>query len=142
MTFTFDTLARLAKAPRDSDERRQEREGVVCQVDRLTLRRDRWSVRVSLRFPPGGKKLDSNQAFTAAAHNRMILVSAGGKRRLEARDYVVESAASRRAVVTYHFTPKGGLGRYKPEDWKVSYRAAGVLVEVPIKFSFRDVPLP
>src|SRR5207248_3437136 len=53
VTFTFDTLTRLAKAPPDGEERRHTQDGVVCQVDRLTLRRDRWSVRVALRFPPG-----------------------------------------------------------------------------------------
>jgi hypothetical protein len=142
VTFTFDTLARLEKAPRGGEERRHTQDGVVCRLDRLTLRRDRWSVRASLLFPPGGKDLDSNQAFTAAAHNEMTLVRADDKRRLSPSDYVVESATSSRAVITYHFTPKGGLGRYRPEDWKVVYRAAGLLAEVPIKFSFRDVPLP
>jgi hypothetical protein len=68
-------------------------------------------------------------------------VSADGKRRLVARDYVLESSTPRRAVISYHFTSKNGA-RGRPQDWKVTYRTPARILEVPIPFSFKDIPLP
>jgi hypothetical protein len=106
----------------------------------VVLDRDRWTVTVALDYPPGGKELDSYQSWVV--NNEMVLESKDGKRRLARSNYVVESASPRRAVVSYHFrdTDKGRRGR--PEDWKLLYRAPASVIELPITFRFKDVPLP
>jgi hypothetical protein len=139
LTFSFDTLARLHKAAPAGPLRKQTQEGVVCRLERLTLARDRWTVRVVLDYPAGGRKLESFQSWVV--NNELALVNADGKRRRVARDYVLESSTPRRAVISYHFTDKDGA-RGRPQDWKVSYRTPARIIDVPIAFTFKDVPLP
>jgi hypothetical protein len=141
LTFTFETLDRLHKAAPDSPERRLTQEGVVCKVSKVVLAQDRWTVQVILDYPPGGRKLESYQSWVV--NNEMTLVEKkGAARRLPSSSYVQESASSRRAVLSYNFVDKGKLLRGRPEDWKVTYRTPAAVVEVPIRFSFKDVPLP
>jgi hypothetical protein len=149
LTFTFDTLdlaaadqdRRLGKAAADSPGRRLTQEGVVCTVSKVVLAQDRWTVQVVLNYPPGGRKLESYQSWVV--NNEMTLVEKkDAARRLPSSSYVQESASSRRAVLSYNFVEKGKVPRGRPEDWKVTYRTPAAVVEVPIRFSFKDVPLP
>jgi hypothetical protein len=140
LTFTFDTLDRLGKASADSPERRLTQEGVVCKVSKVVLDRDRWTVQVILEYPPGGRKLESYQSWVV--NNEMTLETKDGARRLASSGYVQESASSRRAVLSYHFIDKGKVLRGRSEDWKVIYRTPAAVVELPIRFSFKNVPLP
>jgi hypothetical protein len=140
LTFTFDSLARLAEAGQGGAGRRQVQEGVVCTIRKVTLAPERWSVQVGLNYPPGGKTLESYQS--GVVNNEMVLESTDGKRRLASSGYVLDSATARRAEITYHFLDRGGRGRGRPEDWKLTYRTPAALVEIPIRFSFKDVPLP
>jgi hypothetical protein len=140
LTFTFGTLDRLHKAAPDSPERRLTQEGVVCTVSKVVPAQDRWTVQVTLNYPPGGRKLESYQSWVV--NNEMTLETKDGARRLPSSSYVQETASSRRAVLSYHFVDKGKAPRGRPEDWKVTYRTPAAVVEVPIRFSFKDVPLP
>jgi hypothetical protein len=140
LTFTFPTLDRLEKAAADAPERGQTQDGVSCRVGKVVLAKDRWTVQVSLDLPPGGKRLESYQSWVV--NNEMVLQGKDGKTRLASSDYFLNSASSRRAVITYHFRDKGRPARGKPEDWRVVYRTPASIVEVPVKFSFKDVPLP
>ena len=38
--------------------------------------------------------------------------------------------------------PSEGKAKKKPSDWKLVYRTPASVVEVPIAFEFKDVPLP
>jgi hypothetical protein len=138
LTFTFDTLDRLEK----KSARRQVQDGVLCRVDKLTLARDRWTVRVALEMPEGGKKLESFQATSWVVNNEMVLVSKDGKKRLRSSSYVVESCSSRRAVLSYNFLDQKRLKRGRPGDWKLTYRTPALIVDVPISFRFENIPLP
>jgi hypothetical protein len=140
LTFNFPTLDRLEKAPADAPERDRTQDGVGCRVSKVVLAKDRWTVQVSLDLPPGGKRLESYQSWVV--NNEMWLEGKDGKTRLPSSDYFLNSASSRRAVLTYHFRDKGRKARGKPEDWRVVYRTPASVVEVPVKFSFKDVPLP
>jgi hypothetical protein len=140
LTFTFNTLDQLARAPASGPAQTLNREGVTCEVRKVTLDKGRWSVRIALEYPPGMKQLDSNQSWVV--NNELALESADGKRRVVSRDYVLESSTPRRAILSYHFRGKDKAAPGKPEDWKVSYRTPANLVEVPIKFAFKDVLLP
>ncbi len=140
VTFAFDTLEHLAEAPDKSPARRQERDGVTCRLDKVSLASDRWTVQVTVDYAPGGVALDSYQS--RVVNNELLLESKDGSQRRSAREYVIVAADDRRATVAYHFLAdeKTPLGR--PGDWKLLYRTPASLVEVPLSFSFRDVPLP
>jgi hypothetical protein len=140
LTFTFPTLDRLEKAPADAAERAQTQDGVGCRLGKVVLAKDRWTLQVSLDLPAGGKRLESYQSWVV--NNEMWLEGKDGKTRLPSSDYFLNSASSRRAVLTYHFRDKPRKARGKPEDWRVVYRTPASVVEVPVKFSFKDVPLP
>jgi hypothetical protein len=142
ITFQFETLDRLAAAKAGDRLRKQTLEGVTCALDALTLVRDRWSLRFVLGLPAGGKKFESFQASTWVVHNELILQSKDGKKRLRPTSYALESVSSRRAVLTYNFVDKPGAPRGQARDWLVAYRMPALIVEVPIRFQFKDVPLP
>jgi hypothetical protein len=44
--------------------------------------------------------------------------------------------------VTYHFRDKPGGRLGAASQWKPRYSAVARIVEIPIRFRFRDVPLP
>jgi hypothetical protein len=130
LTFAFDALQRG----------RQEQDGVVCQVSKVLLARDRWTVQIALDYPPGNKQLESYQSWVV--NNELALVRKDGKKRLVTRDYVLETASDRRAVLSYHFRDKDGKTRGRPEDWRLTYRTPAAIIEWPVRFSFKDVRLP
>ena len=140
LTFTFAMLDRLDKTKATDPERQLTQEGVTCRILDVKLLRDRWTLRVELLYPPGMKQLDSNQSWVV--NNEMTLESPNGKKRLISTNYALESATSRRAVLWYHFRDHGASKRGKAENWRVRYRTPANLIEVPIKFSFKDIPLP
>jgi hypothetical protein len=140
LTFSFDTLAHLDKAPGNGPPRVQSQEGVTCTISKITLAKDHWSVRIVLDYPPGGKTLESFQSWVV--NNEMILVSAQGDRRAPSSSYVLENSSPRQAILTYHFLNKDRRPPGKPEDWKLTYRTPASIIETPLRFSLTDVPLP
>lgn len=140
LTFTFDALDRLAEAGANAPLRLQKQDGVSCRLSKVQLTADRWTVQVTLDYPPGKVALESYQSWVV--NNEMMLVSKDGSKRLVSGGYVVDSATARRAVVSYHFLDADKSPRGKAADWKVVYRTPAALVEVPLTFSFKDVPLP
>lgn len=140
LTFTFAMLDRLAETKATDPERQLTQEGVTCRILDVKLLRDRWSLRMELLYPPGMKQLDTNQSWVV--NNEMTLESPDGKKRLPSIDGTVESATTRRAVLWYHFRDRGTSKRGKPGNWRVRYRTPASLIEAPIKFTFRDIPLP
>jgi hypothetical protein len=140
LTFTFDALDRLDKGGPDAPERRLTQEGVVCRLGKIVLAKDRWTVQVLLDYPPGNRPLESYQSWVV--NNELVLESSDGKRRLVSGDYVLESATPRRAVLSYHFRDKESQVRGRPEAWRLTYRTPASIVEWPVRFSFKEVPLP
>lgn len=140
LTFTFPMLDRLAESKRTDPERQLTQEGVTCRILDVKLFRDRWSLRLALDYPPGMKQLDTNQSWVV--NNEMTLESPDGKKRLASTDYALELATSRRAVLWYHFRDRGAAVRGKPGRWRVRYRTPANLIEAPIQFAFKDIPLP
>ena len=143
LTFRYDAdLAALKDAVADGEVRRLVQDDVVSRVDRIVLDKERWSVTMALEYPAGGKILESFQASSLVLNNELVLVSRDGKRTLAPTGYVVDTVSSRRARVTYHFTDKPGARRSSPAQWRPRYTVPARIVEVPIRFRFRDVPLP
>jgi hypothetical protein len=140
LTFTFDLLDRLAKTKANDPERQLSQEGVVCRILDVKLLRDRWTVRLALDYPSGMKQLDTNQSWVV--NNEMTLESPDGKKRLPSTHYVLESASGHGAILSYHFRDRDGLMRGRSSDWRIRYRTPANLIEAPIKFAFKDIPLP
>jgi hypothetical protein len=140
LTFHFDRLDKLEQANANDPERQRTQDNVTCRILGVTLRRDRWTVRVAVDYPPGLKQLDSNQSWVV--NNEMSLISNDGKKRFPSTDYALESASPRQAILYYHFRDKVKQELGKPSDWKLSYRAPANLIEAPIRFSFKDIPMP
>ena len=139
LTFQFDRLDKIATANANDPERSPRQEDVGCRILDVKLRPDHWTIKVALDYPPGMKQLDSNQSWVV--NNEMTLESLDGKKHFASSNYALESATSRRAVLSYHFRDKG-LMRDKPRNWKLNYRTPANLIEAPIVFAFEDIPLP
>ncbi|MFO0841722.1 MAG: hypothetical protein U0797_04885 [Gemmataceae bacterium] len=143
LTFRYAAdLVTLRDAVPGGEVRRLAQEDVVCRVERVVLDDDRWSLRLALDYPAGGKELESFQAGSLVVNNELLLVSADGKRTLASTGYVIDSVSTRRAVVTYHFRDGPGKRLGSASQWKPRYSAVARIVEVPVRFRFRDVPLP
>jgi hypothetical protein len=140
LTFTFDALDRLAKAKENDPERQLTQEGVTCRILDVKLLAKRWTVRVALDYPRGMKQLDTNQSWVV--NNEMTLESLDGKKHLPSTNYVLESARERGAILSYHFLDRTDLPRGKAGAWRVRYRTPANLIETPIRFAFKDIPLP
>lgn len=137
LTFTFEKLDKLAQTKATDPERVLTQEGVTCRILDVELLRERWSIRLALDYPPGMKQLDTHQSWVV--NNEMMLETPDGKKRLPNTEYALVSATARHAVLWYHFR---NHGRGKASDWRVRYRTPANLIEAPIKFAFKDIPLP
>ncbi len=140
LTFTFDTLDRLAKSKENDPERQLMQEGVTCRILEVKLLANRWTVRVALDYPRGMKQLDTNQSWVV--NNEMMLESPDGKKHLRSANYVLESATENGAILSYHFRDRADLPRGLASGWRIRYRTPANLIETPIKFAFKDIPLP
>src|SRR5581483_8511852 len=140
LTFTFDTLDRLAQAKENDPERQLMQEGVACRIVEVKLLAKRWTVRVALDYPRGMKQLDTNQSWVV--NNEMTLESPDGKKQLPSTNYVLESATEHGAILSYHFRDRADLPRGRAGSWRVRYRTPANLIETPIKFAFKNIPLP
>jgi hypothetical protein len=139
--FSFGALDRLAELPADSPQRRQSQNGVTCRLSKIQLASgDRWTLQVTLDYPARGVHLESYQS--RVVNNELLLESKDGSKQLKPNGYVVETVTDRRAVISYHFFETDKIARGRPADWIVRYRTPAAFVEVPLTFSFKDVPLP
>ena len=139
LNFTFETLDRLAKSKENDPERQLTQEGVTCRILDVKLLAERWTVRVALGYPRGLKQLDTNQSWVV--NNEMTLESLDGKKHLPSTNYVLESATERGAILSYHFRDRDGMPRGRVSDWRIRYRTPAKLIETPIKFVFKNIPL-
>jgi hypothetical protein len=140
LTFMFGSLAQLEK---DASARQLRQKGVVVKLAKPALADDLWTVEAQLEYPPHGPKFESFQSWIG--YNEMSLRKTEGNQRFPNNGgYSVESSTANRAVIRYHFVDKRAdkLVRGSPSDWQVVYKTPGLLLEVPVPFSFKDVALP
>ncbi|MFQ3651012.1 MAG: hypothetical protein SNJ75_11815 [Gemmataceae bacterium] len=144
LTFAYaTTLDRLLVAPRDGEQRQMRLGGILCTVDKITLARERWSLRMQLDYPEGANRdFESYQAGSMVIANELVLVSVDGKRRLAAVASVAEETSARRTVVTFHFVDTPTQKRGTPETWTLRYVAPSGVVDRSFSFTFENVPLP
>ena len=138
LTFSFGNLADLGKRGQPLTKTIG---GTSVTVSDVKLSKTRWSVRVATKLPPGGPKFDSAQFWDV--NNDIYLLHKDGKTRLSRDSYERETAgSSAQARLTYHFVGKSGRKLGNPADWTLVYRAPASLIEVPVPFEFKNLPLP
>jgi hypothetical protein len=130
LNFTFDKLAKGET---------QTQENVQVAIKNFIEGKELWTVDVSLKYPPGGPKFESFQTWLL--NNQAYLVHNSGKR-LEPAGYEADEQTGTVALLRYRFISEDQKGLGKPNEWKLVYRTPSAIVEVPIKFEFKDVPLP
>jgi hypothetical protein len=137
LTFEFGTLDKLgaAKAPPP-----KTLDGVTVTVKPVKLKGRHWTVRVTTQLPPGGADFESHESW--AVQNQAYLLNKDGRTRLPSSGYAQLSSTSRKAVFDYHFEDTPRRKRGEPSEWRLVYRAPAGIVEVPIPFEFKNVPLP
>lgn len=147
LTFTFDKLGRIEKRP---EARRQTIEGVTVSLTKLLIEEEAgeslWTTEIVLDYPPDGPKFESFQSWIV---NNEIRLERRNGNKTDVFDeanggYETDDITDNRARLTYRFTDdverKLILG--KPEQWRLIYKTPGQIVELPVKFEFKDVSLP
>jgi hypothetical protein len=142
LTFSFDpTLDKVEQMLKDKKTPRAERDGVVCEVTKVSLGSANWSVTVGVPYPPGDAKLDTSQVNEWVKTNELALVSADGKSRVAPASFYIAPVADR-VSVTYNFDAKDDRLRDKKDAWKLEYHAPAAVIQASFAFTFKDVPLP
>ncbi len=130
LNFTFDKLAQ---------GQTQTLEGVQMTLKNFIEGKELWTVDVQLKYPAGGPKFESFQSWLL--NNQAYLVHSSGKR-LEPAGFEADEQTGTTALLRYRFISEDQKGLGKPSEWKLVYRTPSAIVEVPVKFEFKDVPLP
>jgi hypothetical protein len=133
LPFRFDDLAKLPA------EQRQD--GVTVKLVRFAREEDRWEAEFDLAYPAGQPEFESFESW--ASGNVLKLVSPG-RGQVYAPDNFDLTEGSRRVRSTYRFRSAGGKGPEitDPKGWRLVYETPAPLVEFPVRFEFKDIPLP
>jgi hypothetical protein len=131
LTFTFDKPAKA--------EAKQE--GVTVKIHQFDAQSELWSVGVTLEYPPETPDFESFESWLV--NNQIYLQKKGGTRRYPANGgYEIDEQAGHKATLTYRFVEENDLMLGKPEEWKLIYVTPGMIAKLPVKFEFKDLPLP
>jgi len=136
LSFALGNLDALARGKFPAVNRE---EGTTCTITSIKLDRTRWTVDVDVLLPEGGPGFESFQTWTA--NNELYLVNTKARVRLSPTSSDLIDSTSRKARLSYTFDGKG-VAPGKPEDFTMIYRAPASIVELPIRFQFKNVPLP
>lgn len=114
-------------------------EAVLTDWELLTLNgRPFWEATLRLSYPPG---LPVFQSFeTWLGENRLRLLSPDGRVLLP--DQAEEPPPGREMILAYRFDAAKLGGTPKGEGWSLIYETPAPLVEFPVSFRFKNIPLP
>lgn len=132
LTFTFDKLA---------SKQDMEQEGVVVSMRSFRQSKEIWTVEMGMRYPAGGPAFESFQSWLI--NNQAYLLNKNGKR-MDHAGYETDEQTATTASLRYRFTDddEKQIKLGKAADWRFVYKTPAQISEVPIKFEFKDVPLP
>mgnify|MGYP007073229895 FL=1 len=111
-------------------------QGASCAVSEVQFGRRRWSITIQAKLAPGGPLLESWQAQNWIVNNRLTLSSEKETLTPSSRK---ANVSARSASFVYHFEPPPKLSL---SDLKLSYEMPLKLIEVPIRFQFKNLKLP
>ncbi len=139
LTFDFGTLSQLNQA---GAARRLTQEQVTVDIRKIIMDTTRYTVQVAVQLPPDTRQFDSFEAWWV--NNDMYLLMKDGKRFTNNGGHSSDSAASSPVILSYHFIdePKKKIERPVPATVKLIYRCPAKIIDVPIAFEFKDLPLP
>jgi hypothetical protein len=146
LTFAFDKLAKIEKA---ADAQKQTKEGVTVHLRELRSEggsgEEVWTIGLLLEYPLGGPKFESFQSWIV--NNKICLEKehAGIEQQFPPNlGYETDDQTDTKAIIRYRFgdEPDKKLTLGKFSDWKLVYSTPGRIVEVPVAFDFKDLPLP
>ncbi len=134
LPFVFDDLTRLPASP-------PPQEGVTATLKRFEKVDNRWEAEVELVYPPGQPVFESFESWVT--ENRARLVAPNKARTFETADFEVPEQG-RRVVAVYRFAenPAKGLMPGDRKGWSLVYETPAPLVEFPVRFELKDIPLP
>jgi hypothetical protein len=97
-----------------------------------------WLIGITLNYPAGTLDLESHQTW-ALERNRIELRHKRSKTILPTRlNPEIAIDEGRAFHITYAFADVPG----KAEDWEVLYRTPAPPIACPVRFAFKDLPLP
>jgi hypothetical protein len=143
LNFTFDKLKQ------DDESRKQTQDGVtvtLTEVKATGEEDDRiWTLGVQVEYPEGGPQFESFQS--TLVNNEVYLEKDKGETKERFKPNVgtdTNQLSDTKSLIHYRFRDlpdqKQRIGNIG--DWKLVYQTPGRIVEVPIPFEFKDVPLP
>lgn len=138
LPFAFGTLDKLDKG---QSPLQLMQEGTTARLAKINLKSDPWTVQLHVTVK-GSPQFESHQSWLV--HNEVYLQTADGKTRLAPSGQAIDRLTSQEAVVTYYFSDNkdANVKRGNPGDWAPVCVMPAKIVEVPVPFSFQDVPLP
>lgn len=139
LTFTFDDLAKIERG-NAKQERREDQEGVTVRMTEFAVEPERWTVRFALQYPAEGPDFESFESWLV--NSQIYLEKKEGRQQLRPVTDDLNEQPGHRAVAAYYFTEENGQALGKPADWKLVYRLPGAILRVPVRFDFKDLPLP
>jgi hypothetical protein len=148
VTVSFDKLAKITDAKK---ARKVTKDGVTVHLRELNSDGDEdeqsWTAGIVVEYSGDSPKLESFQ--TSLINNDVYLE--------KEKDGIVQrfppnggyetsgdDEGETKSMIRYHFNeePNRKLVLGNISEWKLVYKVPGKLVDVPIPFEFKDVPLP
>ena len=126
-TFEFDNL----KGARDVE---QERAGVVVTFERLRKNLDLYEARVAVRFDDASNALESHRGWIY--RNEAYLLDRDGHKLDNVGLQATRQAANEVGVAYLFDFPDG------PEGCKFVYKTPALVLQIPVEYELKDVPLP
>jgi hypothetical protein len=128
LSFLFD----LAGKPPLS----QTKEKVTTTLKRFEKVDNRWEAELELTYPPNGPRFESFESWVT--ENRARLIAPNKSRSFAPTDSDIPEQGQK-VVAVYRFT---GLNLTNRAGWALLYETPAPLVEYPIHFELKDIPLP
>jgi len=146
LTFTFDKLNKIEKA---ADAKKETKEGVTVNLRELRSEGgagdEVWTVGLLLEYPAGGPKFESFQSWIINNKIDLEKEQGGIKQQFPPNlGYETDDQSDTKAIIRYRFgdEPEKKLILGKFSDWKLVYYTPGRIIEVPVPFEFKELPLP
>lgn len=126
LPFVFDNLTTTET---------KELEGITVTLHPARRISDLWEFRVELTYPPSDIVFESFESWVT--ENRLRLTGPQGRTAMPTDFDVPEQG--RRVVAVYRFP---AVTVANPKDWTATYETPSALVEYPIAFDLKSIPLP
>jgi hypothetical protein len=140
LTFTFDDLDKIGRNKADK-ARKETQEGVTVHLREFSVAGERWTIGLLLEYPADTPDFESFESWLV--NNEIFLEKKSTKERVPQNGGLeTGDQAGHRAILIYRFVEDNNLVLGKPSDWRMIYRTPGTFVKLPVKFEFKDLPVP